>query len=69
MLYLWLHAAGSVAAACDGGPVAESWGTALQISCEDKTQSPVVQRFLEQMQHDGISVELATVVTKIVIRC
>ena len=68
-LCLWLHAAWSIVVSFHEGPVAESWGVALQISCEDKTQSPVLQRFLGMMQDDGISVKLATTVTKILISC
>ena len=49
--------------------MAESWGDTLQVDCEDKTQSPVLQRLLEKMQDDGISVKLATVVSKIIMSC
>ena len=65
----WLHVSGSVVASYDESPVAESWGDALQVDCEDKTQSPVLQRFLEKMQDDGISVRLATLVTQILMGC
>lgn len=49
--------------------MAESWGIVLQNDFEDKTQTPVLQCFLEKMEEDGISVKLATVVTKILISC
>ena len=65
----WLHAAGTMAATFDEGPVAESWGIVLQTGLEDKTRSPVLQHFLETLQHDGISVKLAGAVTKVLMGC